>query len=57
LHPLTTILNKDYREIGKTDVGNMKKNVDFISEPADEWTVKDVEAIIGEQMRETWKNT
>lgn len=57
MHPLTTILNKDYREIGKTDVGNMKKNVDFISEPADEWTVKDVEAIIGEQMRETWKNT
>lgn len=47
----------EYWEIGKTGAGNVKKNVDIISGPADERMVKDVEAIIGEQMRETWKNT
>ena len=35
---------------------NVLKNINYVSEPMDEQLVKDVQAIIGDQMRVRWKN-
>jgi aryl-alcohol dehydrogenase-like predicted oxidoreductase len=36
---------------------NVLKNINYVSEPMDEQLVKDVQAIIGDQMRVRWKNS
>lgn len=36
---------------------NVLKNIDFVNEPMDEQLVKDVQEIIGDQMRVRWANT
>ena len=36
---------------------NVLKNINYVSEPMDKQLVKDVQAIIGDQMRVRWKNT
>ena len=36
---------------------NVLKNINYVNEPMDEQLVKDVQAIIGDQMRVRWKNS
>ncbi len=36
---------------------NVMKNINYVSEPMDKQLVKDVQAIIGDQMRVRWKNS
>ena len=36
---------------------NVLKNIDYVNEPMDEQLVKEVKAIIGDQMRVRWKNS
>ena len=36
---------------------NVLKNIEYVNEPMDVQLVKDVQAIIGSQMRVRWKNT
>ena len=36
---------------------NVLKNINYVSEPMDKQLVKDVQAIIGDQMRVRWKNS
>ena len=36
---------------------NVLKNINYVSEPMDKQLVKDVQAIIGDQMRVRWRNS
>ncbi|MBP5277944.1 MAG: aldo/keto reductase, partial [Prevotella sp.] len=36
---------------------NVLKNIEYVNEPLDEQLAKEVQAIIGDQMRVRWKNT
>ena len=40
-----------------TNPQNVRKNIAYIEEPMDETLVKEVQAIIGDQMRVSWANT
>lgn len=40
-----------------TNPANVQKNIEYVNEPMDEGLVKEVQKIIGDQMRARWKNS